>query len=120
MKVLITGGRKNANLDLALDSIALLHDEVDIDYIVHGDAAGYDTLADNVANELGIDRFKVPANWVKYSKGAGSVRNKTMLDTFPIDIVLAFPGRNGTADMVKQAIKRGITVIYAEDIVNGT
>lgn len=46
----------------------------------------------------------------KYGKSAGPIRNQTMLDDGKPDLVLAFPGGRGTADMVAKAEKHGIPV----------
>ena len=114
MNLLVTGGRDFNNLAMAFDVIAEIHTLYSISVLVHGNARGADTIADKVADTLGIDRIMMPANWVKYSRGsAGPIRNKAMLDILPIDMVLAFPGGNGTANMKQQATKRGITVIEA-------
>jgi len=44
-----------------------------------------------------------PADWGKYSKSAGYIRNKQMLAEGKPDLVVAFPGGKGTANMVKLA-----------------
>jgi ABC-type Fe3+-hydroxamate transport system substrate-binding protein len=47
---------------------------------------------------------------VKYGPSAGPIRNGRMLEYKP-DLVIAFPGGRGTANMVKQARKAGIAVV---------
>jgi hypothetical protein len=45
-------------------------------------------------------------------KAAGSIRNQRMLDAEKhIDVVVAFPGGRGTADMVRRARAAGIHVL---------
>lgn len=57
-----------------------------------------------------------PADWDKYGKRAGYLRNVQMLDEGKPDLVVAFPGGKGTAMMVKLAKERGVRVIeYAYD-----
>jgi len=118
MIVLVTGGRDFNDLAATFDAIATLHTTIEIECIVHGDAKGADTLADQVAEKIGIDRIAFPANWTKHGKAAGPIRNRHMLDRIGVDLVLAFPGGNGTADMIKQAQHRGIEVVQAIDILN--
>ena len=118
MNLLITGGREFTDLELAFDTISHLNNLFPITYLIHGDARGADRLADKVADSLGIDRIKMPANWTKHKKGAGPKRNKSMLDLMTINLVLAFPGNNGTADMKRQATTRGIDVIEATELLD--
>lgn len=121
MIVLVTGGRKYNDLEVVFDSIARLHSEIGIDLLIHGQATGADTLAGKVCKEIGIDVVECPANWTKYNKAAGVIRNKKMLEYFPnIDLVLAFPGENGTANMISQAKEKSIDVIYAIDLTSKT
>ena len=85
--------------------------------VIHGDAKGADSLAYEVCKEAGIEQCRVPAAWNKYQRGAGPIRNKLMLDLFNIDLVLAFPGGTGTANMKEQAGKRDIPVIESSDLL---
>jgi hypothetical protein len=43
-------------------------------------------------------------------KAAGPIRNQRMIDEGKPDLVIAFPGGRGTADMVSRAKKAGIPV----------
>jgi len=111
MRILVTGGRKDG-LEENLVRIALdvIHHNYEIEYLVHGDAIGTDAFADRWANDNGVTRFKCPANWVKYSSSAGSIRNFEMLKIFNIDMVCAFPGGKGTKNMVDLAKSKNILV----------
>jgi hypothetical protein len=83
--------------------------------VVHGAAAGADNIAGYVAKDiLGFEVRAYPADWTKYKRGAGPVRNRRMLreehpddDGVCLDLVLAFhedPGLGrGTKDMVALA-----------------
>lgn len=81
--------------------------------IVQGAALGGDHMARRWADKNGVEHtgMKFEAEWDKYGRGAGPIRNKRMLDENPIDLVIAFQGGSGTANMVKQAQERGIDVI---------
>ncbi len=52
-----------------------------------------------------------PAEWSKYGRRAGPIRNKQMLDVGKPHLVVAFPGGAGTANMVKQAKAAGVPII---------
>ena len=79
--------------------------------LLHGGADGIDSIAVWVANIMGWTihpAFK--AEWNKYGKAAGPIRNHKMLDTMP-DLLLAFPGpgSRGTIDAIEYAERLGIT-----------
>lgn len=80
--------------------------------IVHGGAKGADLIADEwaVVNWVPIDEHK--ADWNKYGRAAGPIRNKQMLDT-GVDVVIAFPRgeARGTRHMMKIAREAGVEVL---------
>jgi len=51
-----------------------------------------------------------PADWSRHGKSAGPIRNRQMLIEGRPDIVVAFPGGKGTANMIKQAVEAGVKV----------
>jgi hypothetical protein len=79
--------------------------------VIHGDARGADRLAGEIANAAGIPVESYPADWVKHGRAAGPIRNQLMLDVAKPDVVLAMPGGNGTADMVRRAKAAGVAVV---------
>lgn len=120
MKVLVCGGRDYDDYIRAWSVLYSICDEFglwDEDMllpegitIVHGGARGADRLADQwaVANWVPIEEYK--ADWDKYGKSAGHRRNQEMLDKAKPDLVIAFPGGRGTADMVRRAKEAGVEV----------
>lgn len=71
---------------------ALLADKTDIE-IVSGGASGTDAMAERYARELGYSLQIFPAEWSRYGKRAGYVRNREMhvyISTFPERGVIAF------------------------------
>lgn len=71
---------------------ALLADKADIE-IVSGGASGTDAMAERYARELGYSLQIFPAEWSRYGKRAGYVRNREMhsyISTFPERGVIAF------------------------------
>lgn len=131
MKVLVCGGRTYENEKKVNETLDLIHFLVGISVVVHGDAgkfydapdyayvpdaelpgwwAGADKLAAHWAHVQGVaEKFYKP-NWKEYGRKAGPFRNQTMLDTEKPDVVIAFPGGKGTADMVKRAKVGGYKV----------
>lgn len=79
--------------------------------IISGGAKGADSIAEDWATIAYCKCHVFEAEWGKYGKSAGPVRNKRMLDEGRPDLVLACPGGSGTANMVEQARKAGVKVI---------
>ena len=46
---------------------------------------------------------------------AGHIRNQQMIDEGKPDLVVAFPGGAGTADMIRRAKKHNLKVIEVKD-----
>lgn len=81
--------------------------------IAHGGANGADCMADIWAARNNVPRTPFPVSredWEVYGKIAGPRRNSIMLFEFAPNLVIAFPGNKGTADMTKQALANGIRV----------
>lgn len=108
MKVLCCGDRNWKNEKVIYDALKLLPENT---VIIHGGARGADTLSEQASRKLGFTVNVFYANWNRYGKAAGPIRNRLMLDQNP-DIVLAFHNNiqnsKGTKDCVTEAIKRRI------------
>lgn len=111
MRVLVCGGRDFSDTEYAYKTLDALDDEYGIDVIIEGDARGADRIAGFWARKHRIDNLKFRANWDKYKNAAGPIRNQQMLDEGKPDLVVAFPGGTGTADMIRRAKKAGVEVI---------
>jgi len=109
-KVLVCGGRDYNNYKHITEILDRNRALEPISHIIHGGAAGADTLAGLWATKNGIQEVICPANWDVHKHSAGYLRNKAMLALNP-DLVIAFPGHNGTKMMVKIARVSGIKVI---------
>jgi hypothetical protein len=111
-RVLVCGGRDFSDVALLRDALTpLLGGEPDGKlFIIAGGARGADTLAIEWARLRGCEYKEYPANWKKDGKIAGPVRNQRMLDDGKPDLVVAFPGGRGTADMVRRARNDGFEV----------
>lgn len=78
----------------------------------HGGAEGADFHAAKWARARGVPTQRYPADWRSFGRSAGPIRNAAMLAD-GADLVIAFPGGSGTADMIRKAETAGITVIPA-------
>lgn len=110
MKVLVCGGRaysSGAQLYFVLDK---LHAATPFTLLCHGGASGADTLAGYWARDRGVPVEVHAADWKRYGRAAGPMRNAEMLKKCEPDLVVAFPGGSGTADMLRRATKAGVTI----------
>jgi PP-loop superfamily ATP-utilizing enzyme len=114
MKVLVCGGRDWSDTKKTYDTLDKINKEYGIDVIIEGDARGADRMAGYWARKNRIDLKLYPADWDKYGKAAGYIRNQQMLDEGKPDLVVAFPGGKGTAMMVDIARKAGVHVIEVQ------
>jgi hypothetical protein len=72
-------------------------------HLVHGGALGADMAAGHWAERHGVFQEVYEADWDGYGRAAGPMRNRLMLDDSRPDLVVAFPGGRGTANMVSIA-----------------
>lgn len=88
----------------------ILHEQPAV--VIEGEAPGADKIARRVAEVLGIPVLPFPADWDRYGKAAGMIRNQQMLDEGKPDKVVAFHddimNSRGTRDMVERAERAGI------------
>jgi hypothetical protein len=123
-RILVCGGRDFADRDRLISVLDKVCDDrgwnmeptPDGNYlpdvvIISGKARGADTMAIDWAVVNWQEWEEYPADWNKYGKSAGYIRNKQMLDEGKPDLVVAFPGGRGTANMVKLAKDAGVAVL---------
>ncbi len=112
MRLLVCGGRRYGNnrfLHKFLDAINIVHGPVDV--LINGGAKGADTLAQEWAEHNKIHVETYMAEWDKYGRSAGYIRNGEILKIGKPDMVVCFPGGKGTAHMRDLAKKADISVI---------
>jgi hypothetical protein len=110
-RILICGDRDWTDHLLIWDALVDAGAEV---IVIEGEARGADTIAMEVAVALGLQVLRFPANWTKWGRAAGAIRNRQMLEEGRPDEVWAFHNdlarSHGTANMIAQARKRGVPV----------
>ena len=107
-RIAVTGGRNFMNfltIRKAFQEINLNEN----DTIVHGGCSGCDQLCAEVAKEFKAKTEEYLANWNKYGRAAGPIRNEEMLKS-NIDMLLAFRGGTGTDNCIKKAKELQIEV----------
>lgn len=119
MRLLVCGGRDFIDVPLLWRSLnhfcvqrsipSLLIEGASDD--VTGPYRGADYWARQWANATGIKVSTFHAKWREQGRAAGPIRNKRMIDEAYPQVVMAFPGNRGTANMIEQARAAEIEVI---------
>lgn len=110
MRIIVTGGRDYRGYDNYRRVLDVLTEYVDrYPTIIEGGATGADALAQRAALHMRYASETYSADWSGLGKVAGVIRNQKMID-LGADLVIAFPGGRGTADMVRKAHVAGIPV----------
>ncbi len=113
MKVLVCGGRAYHDKEAvfrALDNLHTGHARP-ITRVIQGGGTGADALGARWATLRGIEVQEFRAEWATDGPSAGPRRNQRMLDVARPDLVVAFPGGRGTADMVRRARRARVIVL---------
>ena len=109
MRVLVCGDRHWTDRGAILDRLKRLPPGT---VIIHGAAKGADTIAGEVAVSLGFAVEPYPADWKRYGRAAGPIRNAKMLQDGKPDLVIAFhadiEASKGTKNMLGLARASGI------------
>lgn len=110
-RVLVCGGREYSNREMVKSVLDCVHAAEPVSVLIEGGARGADRLAREWAIGAGVPVETYEADWDRHDKAAGPIRNSTMLSAGKPDLVVAFPGNAGTADMTSKARRQGVTVI---------
>lgn len=108
-RVLVCGGRDYQNMRKVARVLDALEPRPTL--IIQGGAFGADACASEWAYTRNVLEHQFPADWKKHGRAAGPIRNQQMIDQGKPDLVVAFPGGPGTADMVRRAKAAGVKVI---------
>lgn len=108
--ILVCGGRDYGNQAMLFGVLDMIAEHERVDTIIQGGADGADRLARIWCQNRFCRMLNYPADWRTHGKAAGPIRNQQMIDHGKPDLVLAFPGGRGTADMVRRAKAAGIEV----------
>lgn len=110
MRVLVCGGRDYSDRRTVYEKLDSIHADVPFTRLICGGALGADMLAADWARMRQVPLEVFNADWERYGRRAGPIRNQQMLDEGKPELVIAFPGGPGTADMVQRAMKADLAV----------
>lgn len=135
MRAVVCGGRSVTDKQAVFRNLDRIHAERRITVVIEGGqrswkygniVGGVDWFAHEWAVLRGIPIITEPAKWddmsepcqwgfrkdgTKYNRLAGPRRNEKMAEVHKPDIVIAFPGASGTANMIFEAKLRSIEVL---------
>src|SRR5258707_14103682 len=90
MRVLVCEDRNWTDQELVDCTLDLMHASEPITCIIEGEAHGADTCGRVWAKSRNVAYLAFPAQWDKYGRAAGPIRNQQKLDEGHPDKVLAF------------------------------
>lgn len=114
-RVLVCGSRDWSDpmaIQLTLERLDAVHG---IEAVIHGDCRGADRAAGQWARDTRwVSLLVFPADWERYGRRAGPIRNRQMITEGQPTMVLAFhpdlENSRGTKDMVRAAKDAGLPV----------
>ncbi len=119
-RMVICGGRHFTDYDCLKKIMGNFLQDQQISFdgleIVSGHCKGADMLGERYAKEHGVKLTVFPADWERYKRRAGPIRNKQMIDYImqtENKAVIAFVSENskGTKQTISLARKAGISVL---------
>ena len=118
MRIIVCGGRNYGQdkyeRDYIRDILLKFHEFNKVTEVITGGAAGVDIVALNWAKDNNLKWKRCPAQWKKYGRAAGPIRNRQILLDHKPDHVIAFPGGVGTEDMRHKAFVADVPVTIIE------
>ena len=109
MRLAIVGSRTITDMNVLIDALQ----EYDITEIVSGGARGVDTMAEDYAVANDIDTIIFPADWERYGKRAGYLRNVQIVD-YADEVLALWDGKSrGTKHTIDIAHRAGkpVTIV---------
>lgn len=114
IKLICAGCRDFCDYDLLverLDRFRILREDDEIE-IVSGTCKGADKMGEWYAKEHGLSCKRFPAEWKRFGKSAGPIRNRKMAE-YATNLIAFWDGNkshSGTWNMIVTAQKLGLSV----------
>jgi hypothetical protein len=119
MKTIIAGTRTMTDISVMEEAIGA--SGFTIAEVVSGGAPGGDALGERWAEENGIPATRFPADWKRYGRKAGPIRNQAMSE-YADALIAVWDGKSrGTKAMMREGRRRGLQVcVYRVDLESET
>lgn len=110
MRVIIAGGRDFNDYELLKRKCdRYMSDPNKVFQVISGMAKGADMLGVRYAKERDLYVQEYPADWDKYGKAAGAIRNAEMAEVAEC-LIAFYNGSPGTTHMIKEAKKKNLKI----------
>lgn len=114
MRALVFGDRKWFHQGVLFEVLDDIHAATPITVVIEGEAQGADKMGKWWARSRGIEVDAYPADWNRFGKAAGPIRNQDMLKNGRPHMGIGFhddiQSSKGTKDMLKRLLKAGVPV----------
>ena len=110
--IVVCGPRKlneYSQVTRILDSVIARHGHENVT-IVSGHATGTDLLGERYAAEHGLELEIYSADWSRYGRAAGPIRNREMATVADLVVAFVYKDSRGTRSMIREADKRYVPV----------
>jgi len=121
VRVMVTGSRHWTDASVIKETLVSIQGErpARAMTLVHGAAPGADTIAAHLADHLGWTVESFPAEWDRYGRRAGPVRNQLMVDHgADTCAVFPLPESRGTWDCVRRVKKAKIPLVISTKYID--
>jgi hypothetical protein len=119
MKTIIAGSRHLKNRETIMECIYECPWIQEITEVVSGGAEGVDAIGEEWADIVGLGIRIFKANWNKYGKNAGPMRNRQMA-AYADSLILIWNGESkGSANMLSNARNAGLLIFEVKRTVLG-
>lgn len=108
MRTIIAGSREGANINHIYDAVE--KSGITPTVVISGTARGVDRLGEEWAKDNSVPIERYPADWDKYGKKAGYLRNSQMAEIAEALIAIWDGISPGTENMISLATKKKIFV----------
>lgn len=116
MRVIVAGGRDFKPSRKHIEWLINVLRSLNTTEVVCGMAKGADLFGKQVALKMNIPVKEFPADWNKYGRSAGPIRNAEMAKN--ADACILFPGGSGTANMKTLAQLNKLIIMEYENEKN--
>ena len=120
MRVIVAGSRFFENYEFVSSQLDGILKDTNVTQIICGMANGVDLLGKRYAKEKGLIVCEFPADWDKYKKAAGPIRNRQMAEHGLLLILFwdgKSPGSKNMLETMKRMNKKIIEIIIPKELL---
>jgi len=109
MRVIIAGSRSITDYHIVEEAVK--ESGIEVSVVISGVARGVDSLGEEYALRHGVLLERYPADWDRYGRSAGYIRNTEMASKADALIAIMIKeGSKGTEHMIQEANRCGLMV----------